>query len=97
MKPQMICTRAKTFGPFLTLILLSSQQDKATSEVSHSPADGPSSHHADLFALEEGLSRSESAPRQSLKLGPILTLILTLGQREAKPAPFAFRSIAKAS
>jgi len=97
MKPQMIYTRAKTVGPFLTLILLSSRRDEATSEVPHSSAEGPSSYHTDFVTREEASSETKPAPRPPLRLGPILTLILTVGRSQWKPAPVAFKTTAKAS
>lgn len=74
-------TRAKTLGPFLTLILLSSsRRDEGTSEVPQSLAQGPSSRNPDFVTPEEALSETKVAPRSPLKLGPILTLILTVGR-----------------
>lgn len=85
MQSQTTYTRAKTLGPFLTLILLSSpRRDEGTSELPRSLAQGPSSYNPDFVTQEEVLSETKVAPRSPLKLGPILTLILTVARRHSE-------------
>ena len=86
MKTQTTYPKAKTLGSFLTLILLSSsQRGRASSEALRSaPAQGSISDHAPFATREEAFHLTKPAPRPPLKLGPILTLILTVGRRRSE-------------
>jgi hypothetical protein len=86
MKPQMIYTRAKTLGPFLTLILLSSsRRRRASSEALRSAsAEVPTSDYVPFAKREETFCDAKPTPRPPLKLGPILTLILTVAQHRSE-------------
>ena len=77
-------TRAKTLGPFLTLILLSSpERGRASGEALRSaPAEAPTSNYIPVAGREEAVHETKPAPRPPLKLGPILTLILTVGRSQ---------------
>jgi len=85
MKSQMTYTRAKTLGPFLTLILLASpERGRASSEALRSaPAEGSTSDYVPFATREETSCETKPAPRPPLKLGPILTLILTVARRRS--------------
>lgn len=89
MQSQTTYTRAKTLGPFLTLILLSSpERGRASSEALRSaPAEGSTSDQVPFATREEEFHETNPAPRQPLKLGPILTLILTLGGSRSEGLP----------
>lgn len=85
MQAQTTFRRVKTLGPFLTLILLSSPtRDAATSQVPLSSAQAPSSCHSNFVTPQEAFGDRRIAPRPPLRLGLILTLILTLGQRQSE-------------
>ncbi len=88
MQSQTTYTRAKTLGPFLTLILLSSpERGSALSKALRSAsAEGPTSDHVSFAAREEAFREAEPAPRP-LKLGPMLTLILTAERRQPEGLP----------
>jgi hypothetical protein len=89
MQSQTTYTRAKTLGPFLTLILLSSpERGRASSEVLRSaPAEGLTSDYVPDATREEPFYETKPAPRPPLKLGPVLTLILTLGRSRSEGLP----------
>jgi hypothetical protein len=86
MQSQTTYTRAKTLGPFLTLILLASpERGKASSEALRSaPAEGPTSDYVPVATPEKVSHETKPVPRPPLKLVPILTLIMTLGQRQSE-------------
>jgi hypothetical protein len=77
MQSQTTFTRAKTLGPFLTLILLSSPgRDRAGSEIlRHGVGRG---FHFGLHApggAGRSIPRDRAGSAAAAKLGPILTLI----------------------
>ena len=89
MQARMTFTRARTIGPILTLILLSSpERGREASAIPGRAAEGPASDHTPLAAHEEAFHAAMPArrPRQP---GPILTLILTAegSQPEDLPEP----------
>jgi hypothetical protein len=86
MQAQTTYTRAKTLGPFLTLILLSSpDRGRASGEALRSvPAEGSTSDYLPFDTQEEAFHETKAAPRPPSKLGPILTLILTVSRRRSE-------------
>jgi len=86
MQSQTTYTRAKTLGPFLTLILLASpERGRASGEALRpASAEGSTSDYVPVATREETFHETKPAPRPPLKLGPILTLIMTLGQRQSE-------------
>ena len=79
MQSQTTYTRAKTLGPFLTLILLASpERGRTASEALQSASVGSSTSSYTPFATrEETFYGGKPAART---LGPLLTLILTVGR-----------------
>jgi len=88
MQSQTTNTRAKTLGPFLTLILLSSaRRGRASSQALRSaPAERPTSEYVPFATTQETLHGSRPAARP-LELGPILTLILTVKRSQPEGLP----------
>jgi hypothetical protein len=87
MQSQMTYTRAKTLGPFLTLILTLSERGRALSEALRPVSPGSATpDYVPLAAREETFHETKSAPRP-LRLGPILTLILTAERHQPEGLP----------
>jgi hypothetical protein len=85
MPSQTTNSKAKTLGPFLTLILSSTKGDKATRTALQPESVGSStSHYCPCATSDETLHATESAFRTPLILGPFLTLILTTRRHRSK-------------
>ncbi|MGB8885745.1 MAG: hypothetical protein WCC87_03430 [Candidatus Korobacteraceae bacterium] len=84
MKTQTTYTKATTLGPFLSLILLSSaRRGRAASEkLRSSTSEVPAVACDRLVAREEAFNESKPASRPPLNVGPMLTLILTVGRSQ---------------
>jgi hypothetical protein len=80
MNGQMFSTRAKSLGPFLTLILLSSpRREHRLSEVSGGKRQGSFFDPEATLEMCELAYEAQAVRRTPpLKLGPFLTLILTV-------------------
>lgn len=92
MQSQTTNSRAKTLGPFLTLILSSTKRSIAARSALQSELVGSStSHYLPSAASVEPLHATKPASR-TLTLGPFLTLILTLRRhRPENPMALAVR------
>jgi hypothetical protein len=86
MKSQTTYTKAMTLGPFLTLILLSSpKRTKATNDALQSVSGAvPTFAYTTLTKREEVFNEAKPTPTSPLTLGPILTLILTVGRSQSQ-------------
>ena len=98
MQSQTTYTRAKTLGPFLTpdsVVVAGAGQRIRAKPFGRRRPRVPTSDHVPFAAREEAFREAEPAPRP-LKLGPMLTLILTPERRQPEGLPeLAVRVCAK--
>lgn len=83
MQSQTTNSRAKTLGPFLTLIFSAAKRNKAALAAFRPESAQSLTSPCIRFAkVDEGFHATKSTPPTLLMPGPFLTMILTLGRRQ---------------